>query len=270
MNNSGKIATLASIGLFPLLFCIAFPVIGGLLSKFGQSGIKKGKFAREAFHPVYLRRRIYGACWTQLYYFKPVYAVVLAIPVLKKLVLRLYGYTESCEFVVYPDTWIRDLPILKVGKGSYLSNRATIGTNICLSDGSIFVDSIRVQEKGLVGHLAMLAPGSKVGAGAEIGVGVAVGIRTNVKDGASIKPSCSLNHGSIIGKGADIGTMSYIGLRCEIGDGLKIPAGANIPAGAILRTQDEVNQLYSLETEKLNSHRQALEEILEKHNIHAS
>lgn len=124
-------------GSMPLIFLITFPLLAGCVSLIGQKGIIKGIFPRKPFHPIYLLRRIYGACWTQFFYFKPVYAFALAIPALRNSIFRLFGYRGSSEIVIYPDTWIRDLPLLKIGKGSYISNRATIGTNICLSDGNI-------------------------------------------------------------------------------------------------------------------------------------
>jgi hypothetical protein len=69
---------------------------------------------------------MYGLCWTSLYYCKPVYHFCLCVPWLKALVFRLFGYRGDLNFTVYPDTWIRDLPLLDFGKGAYISNRATL------------------------------------------------------------------------------------------------------------------------------------------------
>lgn len=258
LNSDSPLVRLASIAVAPFIFILAFPTLAGLLSLPAQKGIVKGKFPRDSKHPVYLLRRIYGTAWTQVYYFKPLYAAILAIPLLKKYVLRLFGYRGSTDFVVYPDTWIRDLPILQIGQGAYLSNRATIGTNICLTDGTIFVAGIKIKEKGLIGHLAMLAPGVSVDEAGEVGVGCAIGISVKIRAGASVKPSCTLNHGAIIGAKAEVGTMSYIGLRAEIGEGVSLPAGSNIPAGAVLKTQGDVDKYYSSETEKLQQMRAAV------------
>jgi hypothetical protein len=38
-------------------------------------------------------------------------------------------------FTVYPDSWIRDLPLLPFGQGEYVANPSTIGTNIVLNKG---------------------------------------------------------------------------------------------------------------------------------------
>lgn len=258
-------ARLTLVALIPMFFALAFPLLAGVLSQFGQKGITKGKFPRKALHPVYLLRRVYGVCWTQVYYFKPVYSIVLAVPALKFLVFRLFGYKASCDFTVYPDTWIRDLPILNVGAGAYLSNRATIGTNICLPNGTILVDTVSIGEKALIGHLAVLAPGSHVGSRAEVGISCIVGLRAKIFEGARLRPRAGINHGAIVGENADIGADSYVGMLAEIGPGIKLPAGSNIPSGTILRTQEDVQKYHNAETEKMVLHREALSSLIMKY-----
>jgi len=262
-----KLAVLTSV---PIMFLVTFPVMAGLLSWFGQKGIVRGSFPRELMHPVYFYRRIYGLLWTQLYYFKPIYTVVLAIPVLKKVVLRLFGYKYSTNFVVYPDTWIRDLPLLEIGAGAYLSNRATLGSNICLQDGSILVDKIRIGEKALIGHLCIVGPGCKIESGAELGVHSALGIRVNLKSGSSVKPECGINHGSVIGENTSVGSRSHIGMRCIVGPNLKIPAGANIPNGSILQFQRDVDDYYHSETKKLKETVATVSELIARYDEHVS
>ena len=33
-------------------------------------------------------------------------------------VFRIFGYRGSMDFTIYPDTWIRDLPLLDFGEGA--------------------------------------------------------------------------------------------------------------------------------------------------------
>ena len=246
----------------PPIFILSFVTLAGLLSIPAQRGIVRGKFPRQAFHPVYFLRRVYGACWTTIYYFKPLYSAVLAIPVLRRWTLFLFGYRGASQFTVYPDTWIRDLPLLKIGQGSYLSNRATIGTNLCLSDGQIYVDEVHFGEKVLVGHLAKVAPGSRMAAEAEIGVGASVGIRCKVGPKTKVGVNASLNHGAVMEEGAEIGTASYVGLKAQIGPGVKIAAGGSIPAGAVIATQSEANKYFSSEQSALLSERDRVAQML--------
>ncbi|OQW49013.1 MAG: hypothetical protein A4S09_12935 [Proteobacteria bacterium SG_bin7] len=247
------------------IFAITFILVAGLISRFGKRGIVKGKFPRELKNPVYFARALYGAAWTQLFYFRPLYAVALAVPPLRTFMFRIFGYSANLDFTLYPDTWIRDLPILNVGKGAYLSNRSTIGTNMCLTDGSILVDGIEIAEKSMVGHLTMLAPGVKIGGESEVGVGCAMGIRVKIGNKVSIRPSTTVNHGCHLEDGCEIGTMSFIGLRAHVGPGIKIKAGANIPAGANILSQEEAEQYFSSETQTLQAQKESILKTLESH-----
>jgi len=240
-----------TIAVAPLIFAFSFVTIGGILSNFARHAIIPGTFPRENFHKIYFWRRVYGTTWTQLFYFSPLYSICLAVPLFKKYMLYLYGYRGiSSNFVVYPDTWLRDLPVLQFGDKAYLSNKATIGTNMCLTDGTILVDKVSVGTAGLVGHLAMIAPGAVIGEHAEIGVGCSIGIRAIIKPYASIKPDCVINHGAIIGEGTSIGALSHIGMRAKIGAGIKIPPGSNIKAGTIVENQDQLDALLKLEIQE--------------------
>ena len=244
------------------IFALSFILLAGLLSKIGQKGIVRGIFPRKAFHPVYFLRRVYGGCWTQLFYFKPLYSIALAIPVLKTLTFRLFGYkAESTNFVVYPDTWIRDLPMLNIGEGAYLSNRATIGTNICLSDGNIMVDHVIIGKNSLIGHLAIIGP-TYMGEKSEIGVGAAMGVRVKIGNNVHVGPRDGIGHGTKINDGSSIGQMSHIGTKVIIGEDIKVPAGANIPNGAIILSQNDVSKFISSETQLLDNIKEAFKNQL--------
>jgi UDP-3-O-[3-hydroxymyristoyl] glucosamine N-acyltransferase len=159
---------------------------------------------------------------------------------LKWLTFRLFGYRGSMNFAIYPDTWICDLPLLNFGDGAYLSNKATLGTNIALSNGFILVDHIILEKGAYVGHLSMLAPGVHMGVNSEVGVGCGIGIKTKIGECARIGPATSLERGVSIGARVNVGSMSYIGTRSTLTEGLSIPASCLIPAKTILQKQHEV------------------------------
>lgn len=219
----------ATIAGLPLA-AVAFALTAAALSLPYQSSVRPGKMLRDVNASDYRARRLYGLCWTSLYYCKFAYYAVLAVPPLRHIVLRLFGYRGAGEFTTYPDTWIRDLPLLDIGRGAYLSNRATIGTNVVLSNGHILVDRVSVGAGAVVGHLAMIGPGVVVEDDAEIGVGAGIGFSSRVGQGARIGPKATIEHGVQIGPGARIGAASYIGNGCVIGAAVTIPAGAVIPA----------------------------------------
>ena len=255
---SHDVIKVLAAAIAPVVYSISFSMVAGGLSLIGQRAIVPGKFPRDKSHPVYGPRRIFGFCWTAIYYFKPLYWFMLQIPILKKILFRSFGYRGSMNFTVYPDTWIRDLPILELGAGCYLANRATIGTNICLTDGSILVDRVKIGEKALVGHLSMVAPGSKLLDGAELGGGCAVGIRARMLEGSKVKPSASINHGAVIGQDCDVGAHTYIGLRTILRSKITVPEGSVVPSGMVFNTQDELDACLDEGTSNLKEQVQRL------------
>jgi carbonic anhydrase/acetyltransferase-like protein (isoleucine patch superfamily) len=200
---------LVAAAFAPLVYALAFVVVAGLLSIPHQKGIVAGKSPRSIAHPVYRNWRLYGLCWTALYYFKPIYYLCVTVPALKTLTFRLFGYRGSMDFTVYADTWIRDLPLLHFGPGVYLGNRATVGSNQCFGRDHILVDHITLEDGAVLGHLGMISPGVHIGKAAEIGVGAAVGLRATIGAGAAVGPCSGIGHGVRVGDDAEIGAMSY-------------------------------------------------------------
>jgi acetyltransferase-like isoleucine patch superfamily enzyme len=229
-------ARLTVIGVGPVLFAVLFGLVAGLLSVPHQKWIIPGRFPRDLSSALYRGRRLYGLCWTAVYYFKPVYWIWLSIPGGSSLLFKLFGYRGPSSFATYPDTWIRDLPLLRLGPGAYLSNRATIGTNIVLKNGDILVDGITIERGAVIGHLTMLGPGVFVGEDAEVGVGCGVGIGSRIEAGAEIAPTSTIEHGVIVGRNSRVGTYSYIGSGSLIGPDLRIPPGTIVPPRSRIET----------------------------------
>ena len=231
--------------LGPLLYTTLFVLTAGLISLPFQRAIVPGKFPRDLSHPVYRARRIYGLCWTSVYYFKPLYFLCLSIPALKRLTFRIFGYRGSMDFTIYPDTWIRDLPLLDFGPGTYIANRATIGTNMALRDGTILVNRIVTGRACMVGHLSMLAPGVFLEDEAEVAVGCAIGIGARVGARSIVNTRASLNHFSRLGEGSKLDNHGYIGLKASIGPGLVLHPCIVVPPRARLDSQGDVDDLFS-------------------------
>ena len=245
INISIPLVQYAAILFSPALFSLGFVLTAGAISYPFHSGIVAGKFPRDPRHATYSKRKIYGTCWTTVFYCKPVYYFILNSKFLKTLTFRLFGYEGGMDFTVYPDVWIRDMRLLKLGKNAYLSNRCTIGTNICHMDKTISVGPISIGENSIVGHLAMIAHGVEVGDNSEVGVGCGIGLKVQIGHRTTIGPTCSVNHYARIGSNVFIGTKSYIGAAAQIANGIKIPAGAIIPDKANIKTQEQVQQYVS-------------------------
>jgi UDP-3-O-[3-hydroxymyristoyl] glucosamine N-acyltransferase len=192
---------------------------------------------------VYGPRRLYSLCWTAIYYCAPIYHAVLAMPALKRLTLRLFGYRGSVDFQTYPDTWLRDLPLLSIGTGAYLSNKATVSPNMCLRNGKIIVLPVSIGARTMIGHLTMIAPGVDIGADSEVGVGAALGVNACVGSHTLIDHEVILDHEAAVGDRCVIGTRSYVGRKAVIRSGLRVPPTTVVPARAILTTQADVDAL---------------------------
>lgn len=232
-------AKLAWLAAAPLVFSATFVIACAMLSLPFQRSIHRGKFPRVLTHVVYGPRRLYGLCWGAVFY-SPAYYFFTSIPPARKALFWLFGYRGHPEVHIAPDAWIRDLPLLQLSEGTYVANKATLGTNICLADGTVLVDRIRTGKGAMIGHLAMIAPGCTIGAGAEIGVGCAIGIRVRIGENTRVSPTCSINHGARIGNSVVVGAKSYVGLGATIGDGIRLPSGSCIPDGAVVHSQEDV------------------------------
>jgi carbonic anhydrase/acetyltransferase-like protein (isoleucine patch superfamily) len=223
------------------LYC--YLLVAGALSRLTLRAIVPGKFPRDLGHRVYGPRRLYALCWTAVYYCAPVYHAVLAVPALKRLVFRLFGYEGSLDFQCYPDTWLRDPPLLTVGPGAYLSNKATVSPNMCLQNGSILIAPVRIGARTMVGHLAMIAPGVEIGDDSEVGVGAGIGVNAQVGSRTTVDHEVVLDHGAKIGDRCTIGTRAYVGRGAVVRDGLRVPPMTLVPARAVLATQADVDAL---------------------------
>lgn len=233
-------ARLFALAAAPAVFAIAYLLTAGLLSTLTRRAIVAGHFPRDLGHEVYGPRRLYALCWTAVYYCTPLYHAALAVPLLKRVTLRLFGYRGALDVTLYPDTWVRDLPLLNVAEGAYLSNRCTIGTNMCTIDGKVFVAPVTIGRGAMVGHLAMLAPGSVVGDGAEIGVGCGIGMGASIGRKARVGPMSNVGHGVVIGERCDLGFGSTIGTKAVVHPGVRIPPGSVIPPRATIRTEADL------------------------------
>jgi len=240
--RSSGVRTAALLVAAPI-YCVAYVLVAGLLSRVTLPSIVAGKYPRDVGHQIYGSRRLYALCWTAIYYCAPIYHAVLAIPLLKRAVFRLFGYPGSLSFQAYPDTWIRDLPLLSVGEGAYLSNKATISPNMCLRNGKILVLPVTIGARTMIGHLTMIAPGVEIGADSEVGVGAAVGVNARIGARTLVDHEVVIDHDAVIGERCVVGTRAYIGRRAVLGDGVRVPPGSIVPARCVLATQLDVESL---------------------------
>lgn len=218
----------------PVLYLGLLPLTAGILSRLSLYAMVPGRFPRDLGHRIYGPRRLHGLCWTSVYYNPPAYHMVLALPWLRHLVLRLFGYSGPTDFTLYPDTWIRDLPLLSIGSGAYLSNRATISPNMCLKNGTVLVARVEIGAGALVGHAALVAPGVVVGPDAEIGTQTAVNVGARIGAGSRIGHCCAIDRWVTVGDGCRVAERSDLGFRAEVRDSGVTRFGDLVPARGLV------------------------------------
>jgi acetyltransferase-like isoleucine patch superfamily enzyme len=243
---------LVTLFFLPFLYSFLFVLTAGLLSRPFQKAIVPGKFPRDLKTPLYRGRRLYGLCWTCVYYFKPIYSICLSVSFLKTMMFRLFGYRGQMNFTIYPDTWIRDLPLLDFGHGAYIANRATLGTNMPLSNGRILVDRITIGNHAMIGHLTMVAAGTSIGDFSEISHGTACGARVKLGASVTVNPACGIDLLSQIGNNVEVGSFSYVGVAAIIAENIKLPGGSLIPRRTRIKTQEDTQHYISSKTKDLN------------------
>lgn len=227
----------------PIVTIGVYLATAGLLSIPHQQAIVAGKFRRDVSNALYFHRRMFGLCWTMVYYNAPAYHAALAFPMTKKMLFWLFGYRGETTFTTYPDAWIRDIPLLSFGKNAYISNKATLGTNMVLRNGKIIVGPVTVGANSVVGHLSAVGPGTEIGCDSEIGVGAILGVGVRVGSGVTIGGAARVDHMTVVGDRTFVGQCAFIGRNSVIGSGLRIPACALVPAGTTLQTQEDVDAM---------------------------
>lgn len=222
---------------------IALVLAAGLVSRAGIRHIRAGRFVRDPKTSLYRGRMIYGAAWTTVFYCKPILHLMLSCPLLKAMMFRSFGYRGSMRFTTYPDVWMRDLHLLDFGPGTYVANRATLGTNHVRSDGRIEVAGIRTGHDVVIGHLAMVGGGTTIDDRSELGVASKIGFKVRIAARVSVGPGAIVDSGSKLLEGCVIGAAAYIGKRCVIHAGVRVPAGTTVPDRSVVRTSAELERL---------------------------
>lgn len=211
-----------AIGPFVALTApLAYVLAAAILSAPHQRHVIEGRMPLDPAVPAYFHRRLYGLCWTSVYYSGPIYFLFLTVPALRTGLFRAFGYRGSMNFTIYPDTWVRDLPLLDFGAGSYLSNKATIGSNmIFIRNGEkiIEIGRIRVGRNAMVGHMTMIGPGVEIGDDVQIGVGCGIGRKVRIGERAIIGDTVVLDHGAKVGTCSVVATRAYVGMGRRIGE----------------------------------------------------
>jgi len=240
MHSPALWFTIVWLMIAPVVYAFLFALTAGMCSLPWQRGIIKGVFPRDVRFPIYAMRKLYGTCWTAVYYFKPIYTIILNVSLFKAIVFRLFGYRGSLNIALYPDAWIRDLPLLRIEEGVYISNLCALGSNVSLIAGATMVGNITIKKGALVGAVSKIGLGTTVGEQTEISIEVITGLHVKIGNENFIGARTEISHYAKIGNNNQIGVSCFIGTSAVIGDNLNIPNNTRIPDKAQVYTQADV------------------------------
>ncbi len=195
------------------------------------NNIKVGKFKRGKDNQKYKDRLIYTRELRNYVYNPAIMNTIFSTPEIKLRFFRTFGYKGSIDFTIYPQSWLRDLPLLNIGKGTYLADGILLGTNQVTPDQEwICTGTIDIGEKCIFDQGCSVGYNSTIGANSIIGFEVAIGVKnrigTNVRIGgrSNIAHGCKIGNNVVIPDCCRIGSFSVIEEDVELAEYTDIPA----------------------------------------------
>lgn len=191
--------------------------------------IVPGKVVRKPEDPLYQKRLRYTH-ELRVFVYNPVFMnLILSNFELKELFFRTFGYKGNLDFTLYPNAWIRDLPLLDIGEKCYLADGILLGTNRVSIDQKILrVDHVTIGAHTIFDQQCAVGPGTTIGKDCIIGFQ------------SRISAKCSIGDRVRLGEAVSVGSMSEIGADVLIGQGSFISDLVTIEEGAVLPTQTRV------------------------------
>ncbi|MEZ5056936.1 MAG: hypothetical protein R2879_07830 [Saprospiraceae bacterium] len=192
--------------------------------------IKEGKFKRDADSVDYQDRITYTRELRNFTYNPAVLNLIFSFPTLKESFFRVFGYKGNLDFTLYPKCWLRDLPLLNIGKHCYLADGILLGTNQVSPDqewivtGPISIGDFTIFDQGCsVGY------STSIGKNCSIGFEVAIGIKNKIGNEVRIGGRSNIAHGCKIGNEVIIADNCRIGSFSVIEDGVELAPYTDIP-----------------------------------------
>lgn len=192
--------------------------------------IKTGRFPRASEYPIYKSRIVYTKELRSYVYNPALMNAILLEEDLKALFFRTFGYKGQLDFTIYPQAWLRDLPLLDFGQGVYLADNIILGTNqVSLDQQLITVGPIKIGARTITDQNVGIGYKTSIGKDCVIGFRSSIGIKCTIFDAVNIGSITTIGHGTQLGKNVVVGNNCSIGDLCIIEDDVKIPFGTSIP-----------------------------------------
>jgi NDP-sugar pyrophosphorylase family protein len=156
---------------------------------------------------------------------------ILSEPALKTLFFRTFGYKGSVHFTIYPNSWLRDLPMLDIGENTYLADGILLGTNQVTPDQQwICVGSIKIGENCIFDQRCAIGYNSRIGDHSQVGFEVAIGLKNRIGKNVRIGGGSNIAHGCRIGDQVVLNDFCRIGSFSVIEEGVELNEFTNVPA----------------------------------------
>lgn len=199
------------------------------------SNIKEGKFERNRDEKDYNDRIIYTEELRNFVYNPAVLNVIFREQELKTKFFRTFGYKGNVDFTIYPKCWLRDLPLLDIGKNVYLGDNILLGTNLVTpNQKSLIVGKIKIGDNCIFNQGCSVGGKTTIGKDGTIGFQVAIGFSNKIGDALTAGECSIIGHGNRIGDNVTIGYKSKVGHFCIIEDGVQVDEMIEIPSYSLV------------------------------------
>ena len=193
--------------------------------------IQTGKFPRDISNAIYSDRLYYT---NKLRFFLSEIHLMNQIfsnQGLKSLFFQTFGYEKNVNFTIYPNTWLRDLPLLDIGENVYLGDHLILGTNRITPDQKeVIVAPITIGDNTIFDQSCAIGCGSNIGKNTQVAFNVAISSKCKIGSNVIIGSQTGISHCVRIGSDVTIGDACKIGQFAIIEDGAKVPDFTQIPA----------------------------------------
>ena len=194
------------------------------------ANIKAGRFPRRPEHPVYKDRLYYTQALRAYLYNPALLNIIFSDAPLKTLFFRTFGYQGPMDFTIYPNVWLRDLPLLHFGERVYLGDGLLLGTNqVSIDQARLTVGPISIGADTVLDQQVALGYSSHIGASCHLGFRAGLGIHCVVGDNSKIEETVVIGHGVQLGQSVTVKQRAHIGNMSVVDDGLTVEASQIVP-----------------------------------------
>ena len=205
--------------------------------------MKPGTFQRDPESQDYRDRLTYTKAFRKFAYNPAILNEIFSDVELKEKFFRTFGYQGALDFTIYPNCWLRDLPMLDIGSGTYLADGILLGTNQVSTDQKVLrVGRIKIGERCVFDQQCKLGYNSRIGNDCIIGIQTAIGLKCKMGDNVKVGEATTIRHSVTIGDNVVIGAETQIGNFVIIDEGVEILEFSRIPSFSHVTSEGIVNR----------------------------